>query len=87
MGGGDGILARTFDVVDEDLVTEHTVDVSRVVTEENTTEGGKGADHVGLEGDGSLDAVDIGCGLEDNGAARGRDVGGGARLLFCHTDD
>ena len=69
MGGGDGVSIRTLDVLDEDGVSQDTVDVSRVITEEDTAEGGKGADHVGLEGYGSLDTVDIVGGLEDDGGA------------------
>jgi hypothetical protein len=71
-------VTRTFDVVDEDLVTEHTVDISRVITEEDTTERSKGANEVGLEGDGSFNAVDIVSGLENDRPTRSLD----SRCLF-----
>lgn len=37
-----------------------------VITEEDTTKGGKGTNEVGLDGDGSLDARDVG--RPDDGA-------------------
>ena len=49
---------------------EDTVDVSRVITEEDTTERGEGADEVRLPGHGSLDAIDIAGGRERSSAAR-----------------
>ena len=69
--GRDGVGAGALDILNEDCVSEHTIDITGVVTEEDTTEGGKGADHVGLEGDGSFNAVDIGGGLENDGPSRG----------------
>lgn len=53
------VMAKALDLVDEVLGTIDTVDVPRVVTEEDATEGGKGAHEVGLPGDGSLDLVDV----------------------------
>lgn len=71
--GGGGIQS-----LDEDLGTEHTVDVTGVVAEEDATERGKGADEVGLPGDGSLDALDV---LGGSQAADVRGRRGGALLL------
>lgn len=42
MGRGKGFCIRPFDGVDEDFASEDTVDVTGVVTEEDTTEGGEG---------------------------------------------
>lgn len=44
---------------DEVVHTQDTVDVSRIVTEEDTTKGRKGTHEVGLEGDGGLDAQGV----------------------------
>jgi hypothetical protein len=63
-----GVSVRTFDLADEDGGTEDTVDVTGVITEEDTTESSKSANQVGLPGDGSFDAVDIVGGLELDGA-------------------
>ncbi len=81
----DGCSVGTLNVMDEDLVSKHTVDISRIVAEEDTTEGGKSTDQVGLEGHRSFDTVDIGGGLEDNRATRGIDVAG-LLLNICHID-
>jgi len=56
---GESIVASALDELDEDRRTGDTVDVTRVVTEEDTTEGGKGADQIGLPGDWSLNLIDI----------------------------
>merc|ERR1719258_244585 len=63
---GEGVVsrgnicrARALDELDEPLRASDTVDVPGVITEEDTTEGGEGAHHVGLPGDRSLDALDI----------------------------
>lgn len=68
MGGGDGSGSGTLDLVDESLGARDTVDVSGVVAEEDTTERGKGANQVGLPGDGGLDAVDIAASSENDTA-------------------
>ncbi len=66
-GGGIGSL----DEVDEFGVGSSTVDVTRVITEEDATERRKGADQVGFPGDWSFDAVDIvGGGQRANHSAR-----------------
>lgn len=54
----------SFDEVDEDLRAGDTVDVTRVVSEEDTTERGESADEVGLEGDWRFNAVDVARGGE-----------------------
>lgn len=59
VGLGDGLGAGEFDCVDEDAGTENAVDVTRVITEEDTSEGGERADQVGLPGDWGFDALDI----------------------------
>jgi hypothetical protein len=51
----------TLDESDEDLGAGDTVDVTGVVTEEDTTKGGESAHQVGLPGNGSLDALRVGC--------------------------
>lgn len=48
-----------LDLADEGSVTNDTVDVSGVISEEDTSKGGEGADHVGLPGDGGLDLGDV----------------------------
>lgn len=54
-----GDVCGALNSLDEVLVAENTVDVTRIVTEEDTTEGGKGAEHVGLPGNGSFNVLDI----------------------------
>lgn len=44
---------------DEEIHTEDTGDVSRVITEEDTTEGSEGTHQVSLDGDGGLDASSV----------------------------
>src|SRR5690606_34633059 len=75
--GGTGVL----DGVLEDLGAEHTVGVTGVITEEDTADGGEGAEEVGLPGDGGLDVLDVDLVLELvlGGVALG---GGGAVVLF-----
>ena len=63
-----------------------TVDVSGVVAEKDTAEGGEGAEQVGLPGDGSLDHLDVlGGGHGTVGAApqRGRRRWPHARCRCC----
>ena len=64
VGPGECLLAWAFDGLDEDLGAGDTVDVSRVVAEEDAAKGGEGAEQVGLPGDRGLDALDVGCGAE-----------------------
>ncbi len=59
VGHGGDAGRRPLDGINEDLGAEHTVDVPGVVAEEDATERGKGADEVGLPGDGGLDALDV----------------------------
>ena len=62
VGTGEFIELRAFDGVDEDCRASDTVDVPGIVAEEDTAEGGEGAEEVGLPGDRSLDAFDVaGC--------------------------
>ena len=56
--------------VDDIVHTKDTVDVARVISEENTTKGGKGAHEVGLERDRRLDAIHVGGRGERNSTAR-----------------
>src|SRR5947209_19693719 len=49
----------TFDDVDEDCGTGNTVDVTRIVTEEDTAKRREGTNQVDLPGDRCLDIVDI----------------------------
>ena len=80
--GGD--VGLTLDESDEDAGAGDTVDVTGIVTEEDTTERGEGAHEVGLPGDGSLDALNIvSCGETPSGRS---DLGGGdvvAGFLHC----
>lgn len=55
---------RAVDSLVEGGGTVDTVDVARVVAEEETTDGGEGADDIGLPGDGSLDALNISGGVQ-----------------------
>ena len=65
VGRGQGIeWATRLHSADEDTGGSDTVDVTRIITEEDTSERGKGADEVGLEGDWRLDALDIVGGCE-----------------------
>lgn len=74
--------ARAFDQLDENRGGSDTVDVAGVVAEEDTTERGEGAHEVGLPGNGSLDALDIGGGRQAaNGGGRG---GGDLAFLLSH---
>lgn len=57
--GAERSGGRAFDIVDEESRASDTVDVSGVVTEEDTTEGRESAHQVGFPGDRSLDAGDI----------------------------
>jgi len=81
-------VSLTLDEGDEDAGSSDTVDVTGVVTEEDTTERGESAHQVGLPGDGSLDALNIvGCGETPSGRndrGRGGDVVAG--LLHCCVD-
>lgn len=47
-------------LVDEVVHTKHTTHPSSVISEEDTTESRKGDDEVGSNGDGRLDAIDVG---------------------------
>lgn len=62
------IGTAALDLLDEVLGAVDTVDVTGIVTEEDTSERGKGAHHVGLPGDGSLDLLDIVGSLEGDRA-------------------
>jgi len=53
--GADGSL----DLLDEKRRVEHTVNITGIVTEEDTTEGCEGTKEVGLPGNGALSHVDI----------------------------
>ena len=58
VGRGEGGLTR-INQVDEHSGAGDTIDISRVITEEDTTKGRKGADEVRLPGDGGLNHLDI----------------------------
>lgn len=49
----------TFNDVDEDCGASNTVNVTGIVTEEDTAKGREGTNQVGLPGDRCLDIVDI----------------------------
>jgi hypothetical protein len=65
---GEGLGTHALDLFDEVLGAVDTVDVTGIVTEEDTSERGEGAHHVGLPGDGSLDLLDIVGSLEGDRA-------------------
>jgi len=50
---------HAIDLLVETFVTEDTIDVPRVISEEDTTEGGKGTEQIGLPGDWGFDARNI----------------------------
>jgi len=53
------ITYQTLEGLNEEVHTQDTGDVSRVITEEDTTKGSKGTHQICLEGDGGLDASSI----------------------------
>lgn len=59
--------SKALDGLVEDGRAIDTVDVTRVVTEEDTTERGEGAEQVGLPGDGGLDVLNIVGGVDGDG--------------------
>ena len=61
------VLACEF--VDKVGHCDDTVDITRIVAEEDTTKGGEGAHHVRLHGDGGFDTIDIGR-RRENGSTR-----------------
>ena len=61
--GGELVGTCSLDLVDEVGRANHTVDVSRIIPEEDTTERCERAEKVGLPGDGSLNAIDIARGV------------------------
>lgn len=69
---------RSLDDLDEHWRASDTVDVPRIITEEDTTERRESADQVGLPGDWRLNAVDIG-----RRGERGARHGGGCCCCFC----
>jgi len=83
-----GDVFFTLDQSDEDLGTSDTVDVTGVVTEEDTTERGEGAHQVGLPGDGSFDALDI-VGSGETPSGRNDRGGGGGDIVagLLHVGD
>lgn len=75
----------TLDESDEDSGASDTVDVTGVVTEEDTTEGGEGAHQVGLPCDGSFNALRVGgCGQANRvGPVTGGHLVVGSLLHCC----
>jgi len=71
-----------FDGLDEDGGAIDTVDIAGVVTEEDTTKGGKGADEVGLPGDGGFNGIDIFGGAKGHRVAS-RSTGGFLGVHDC----
>lgn len=70
-GDNQGLVRRRqgsrvgpLDHLHEQLGAIHTIDVTRIIPEKDTAETGKGAQEVGLPGNGRLDAVDICCRVE-----------------------
>jgi hypothetical protein len=56
---------------DEVVHTDDTRDVTRVITEEDTTKGSKGTHQVSLEGDGGLDASSVNAAPTDRASTTG----------------
>lgn len=52
---------QSLELLDEIPHTHDTVDITRVITKEDTTKCRKGTHEVGLHGDGGLDTRDIHC--------------------------
>ena len=61
------VLASEF--VDDVGHGEDTIDISRIIAKEDTTEGGEGAHEVRLHSDGGFDPIDIGR-RRENGTTR-----------------
>lgn len=81
LGELGGTLA--LDLLNEELGAVDTVDVTGIITEEDTAKGGEGAQEVGLPGDGSLDLLDILGSLEGDGAV----TLVGVRVLDTHCEE
>lgn len=75
----------TLDEGDEDAGASDTVDVTGIVTEEDTTERGECAHEVGLPGDGSLDALDIVSSGETPSGRSDRGGGGDVVAVLLHV--
>jgi hypothetical protein len=76
----------TFDDMDEDWRASNTVDVTRIVTEEDTAKGREGANQVRLPRDRCLDVVDIVRDSQRGTRHDGRQGGGvfGLRIVGMH---
>ena len=70
LGGVNSRIWLAGELVDEVSHSQYTVDVARVVSEEDATERGKGTHEVGLEGDWGLNTSDIGRGGESGAPTR-----------------
>ena len=70
VGAGESCGGGTLDQANECWGANNTVDVSRVVAKEDTSERGEGAEQVSFPGHWSFDALDIARGSEPNGTAR-----------------
>jgi hypothetical protein len=75
-------VGLTLDEGDEDAGASDTVDVTGIVTEEDTTERGECAHEVGLPGDGSLNALDI---VSSGETPSGRGGGGDVVAVLLHV--
>lgn len=73
VGFRDSCLADTLDSLDEDLGAQDTVDVTGVITKEDTTERSESTEKIGLPGNGSLDMLNV----------RGRVEGDGGFLVIA----
>jgi hypothetical protein len=62
---------KTLILLDEVRHAEDTADVTRVITEEDTTKGGKGTHEIGLEGNWGLDALNVGRPRKDRSTRHG----------------
>ena len=60
------LLVRALNSVNKVRIGSNTVDVTRIVAEEDTTKGGKGTHDVGLPGDGSLDVLNVRSGMKSS---------------------
>lgn len=96
VGAGEALGALAGDHVDEDPGAGDTIDITGIITKEDTSKGSKGADEICLPCHGSLDGIDIVSGLEagneigvlcgghGNGGMLGRGAIGGEVVLFVH---
>ena len=76
--GSQSSCIGAVDLLDEVVHAHNTADISRVIAEKDTTKSSEGTHQVCLDGDGSLNAIDIARGGDDGTA---RHVGSDDRIV------